>query len=149
MPNDQNSDSSPHIEVIAQYIKDLSFENPAVPEILNNAKRPDIELSLDLRVVPLEEDDFFEVEIAIEAKTKLEQIALFLISLRYAGVFHLVNTPSDHQQPVLAIDCPSIIFPYARKIIADITQGGGWHPLMLDPIDFGELYNKKLKEKGN
>ena len=136
----------PHISVNAQYIKDLSFENPSSPKSLALSGRPHIELSLDLNISRLPEENFFEVELNIDAKASSEELTLFIIDLKYAGVFNLINIPEEQQQHLLAIHCPSIIFPFARKIIADVTQDGGFQPLMIDPIDFAALYHKKLSE---
>ncbi len=148
--NKKNEQELPHISVNAQYIKDLSFENPGAPGALAKmSKNPQIDLSLDLNIRRLEEDNYFEVEIVIEAKAFHEEQTLFIVDLKYAGVFNLLNIEEDQQQMLLAIHCPSIIFPFARKIIADVTQDGGFQPLMIDPIDFGVLYHKKLSEGQN
>lgn len=137
----------PNISISAQYIKDLSFENPGAPNSLVNLNtQPEIDLSLDLNIQKMSEDEYFEVEIIISAKATNSSKTLFIVDLRYAGVFHLVNAPEDQLQILLAVNCPAIIFPFARKIIADATQSGGFQALMIDPIDFGILYNKKLKE---
>lgn len=142
------NDSMPHIAVNSQYIKDLSFENPEAPGSLAAVKgTPKIDLSLDLNVRPLPEDDFFEVELNIEAEAKFEEQRLFIVALTYAGVFHLINIPQEQRDALLAVHCPAIIFPFARKIIADATQDGGFQPLMIDPIDFGALYHKKMTEQ--
>ena len=146
---DETNQEMPHIAVNAQYIKDLSFENPGAPGSLVNIKNPQIDLSLDLNIVKLPEDNYFEVEISIEAKASHDTQTLFRVDLKYAGVFNLINIKSEQQEPLLAIHCPAMIFPYARKIIADVTQDGGFQPLMIDPIDFGVLYHKKLAENQN
>ncbi|MFK7973380.1 MAG: protein-export chaperone SecB [Rickettsiaceae bacterium] len=142
------TNTNPHIAVQAQYIKDFSFENPNVPaSIVNVDKSPKIDLSLDLNVKKLAEDNYYEVEIDINAKATAKDQILFLVDLKYAGVFHFLNIPDDRIQMLLAVHCPSIIFPYARKIIADATQDGGFQPLMIDPVDFGLLYSKKITEQ--
>lgn len=144
-----NQSKAPHISVNSQYIKDLSFENPLAPKSLALIDRLQIELSLDLNISSLSEENLFEVELNIEAKARSENQLLFIIDLKYAGVFHLINIDQDQQPVLLAIHCPAMIFPFARKIIADVTQGGGFQPLMLDPIDFAALYHKKLAENPN
>ncbi|MDG1436301.1 MAG: protein-export chaperone SecB [Rickettsiaceae bacterium] len=141
-------EKNPHISVSAQYVKDFSFENPNAPASLVAPKSaPQIELSLDLNVQNLPEKDYYEVEISISAKASTEETTMFLVDLKYAGVFCLTNIPEEQIQMLLAVHCPSIIFPYARKIVADVTQDGGFQPLMIDPIDFGVLYNKKMSEE--
>ena len=140
---------APHIAVNAQYIKDFSFENPGAPGSLATMdKSPQIDLSLDLNIQKLPEEDYYEVEISISAKASSNKKTLFVVDLKYAGVFNLINIPEEQIQMLLAVHCPSIIFPYARKIIADATQGGGFQPLMIDPVDFGVLYSKKMMQDG-
>ena len=137
----------PHISVNAQYVKDLSFENPGAPaSLINPNKQPQIDLALDLDIRRMPEEGYFEVEIIINAKAVTDGKTLFIVDLRYAGVFHLIDVPQEQMQMLLAVHCPAIIFPFARKIIADATQDGGFQPLMIDPIDFGLLYSKKLNE---
>jgi len=138
----------PHISVNAQYIKDLSFENPGAPgSLVAGNSQPAIDLALDLNIQKLPEEEYFEVEIIINAKANNEDKTLFIVDLTYAGIFHLVNIPPEQIQMILAVHCPAIIFPYARKIIADATQDGGFQPLMIDPIDFGVLYSKKMNDR--
>ena len=140
----------PHIAVNAQYIKDFSFENPGAPGSLATMdKSPQIDLALDLNVQKLPEENYYEVEISISAKALSSQKTLFVVDLKYAGVFNLINIPEEQIQMLLAVHCPSIIFPYARKIIADATQDGGFQPLMIDPVDFGVLYSKKMMQDGD
>lgn len=144
----QNEQARPHISVDAQYVKDFSFENPGAPESLAKIKSaPQIDLALDLNIKKLNEDNYFEVEISINAKAASEQKTLFIIDLKYAGIFNLINVPVEQVELLLAVHCPAIIFPYARKIISDATQNGGFQPLMIDPVDFGALYSKKKSEK--
>ncbi len=147
MSNNEQANLLPHISVNAQYVKDLSFENPSAPgSLVNMNGQPQIDLALDLNIQKMTEDGYFEVEIIINAKATNENKTLFIIDLVYAGVFHLINVPEEQTQMLLAVHCPSILFPFARKIIADSTQDGGFQPLMIDPIDFGVLYSKKLNE---
>jgi preprotein translocase subunit SecB len=151
--NDQNreftGEGNPHISVNAQYIKDLSFENPNAPQSLASLKdAPKIDLSLDLNVTRLQEEGSFEVAMSIEATgSNSAYEKLFVVELVYAGVFTLQNIPEDQHQILLAVHCPAMIFPFARKIIADVTQDGGFQPLMIDPIDFGMLYHRKMLEE--
>lgn len=144
---DNKQQEMSHISVNAQYIKDLSFENPNAPASLASLERdPQIDLFLDLNISSLPEENFYEVELNIEAKARNGDNKLFIVDLKYAGVFNLINIPVEQHKMILAIHCPAMIFPFARKIIADVTQDGGFQPLMIDPIDFGILYNKKLQE---
>ncbi len=139
-------DNRPHISINAQYIHDLSFENPNAPASLVGNKHPNVELGLDIRVTRLPENGVFQVALHIDAKATAEEKVLFIVELVYAGIFTLINIPEEDQSAILGIHCPSMIFPFARKIVADVTQDGGFQPLMIDPIDFGALYHKKLME---
>ncbi|MDC0865047.1 protein-export chaperone SecB [Rickettsiaceae bacterium] len=147
MTTEDKASKAPHIAVSAQYIKDLSFENPNAPAVLaTHDKQPNIDLSLDLKTKKMPEEGHFEVELSISAKAKVEEDTLFLVDLKYAGVFHLINIPEEQMEVMLAVHCPSIIFPYARRIISHATQDGGFYPLSIDPVDFGMLYSKKMME---
>ena len=144
----KEKDLAPHISVNAQYLKDFSFENPSAPSSLVSLnKNPEIDLTLDLNITRIPGENLFEVEILIEAKAMNEGATIFIVDLKYAGIFNLINIPEEQEQMLLAVHCPALIFPYARKIIADVTQDGGFQPLMIDPIDFGLLYHKKLSQR--
>ena len=147
MDNLKKNNGKQHISVNAQYIKDLSFESPEAPFSLADKSTPKVELALDVKVEPLEEESSFEVSLKIQASAIRESKNIFIVELIYAGVFTLENIPQENQNAILAIDCTSMIFPYARKIIADTTQSGGFQPLMIDPINFAALYRKKMLEQ--
>ncbi len=138
----------PNVSISAQYVKDLSFENLATPGSVQIDSAPVIDLSLDINIAKLSENNYFEVALNINAKAIHKENTLFVVELVYAGIFHLVNVPQDQQKMVLGVHCASMIFPYARKIIADATQDGGFQPLMMDPIDFARLYYKRLADEG-
>lgn len=143
-----NQQEMPHIAINAQYIKDLSFENPNAPKSLVSLETPpQIDLFLDLNIISLPDENFYEVELSIEAKAMAAAQKLFIVDLKYAGVFNLINIALDQHKMILAVHCPAMIFPFARKIVADVTQDGGFQPLMIDPIDFAALYNKKMQEE--
>ena len=146
---EQENNQAPHISIISQYIKDFSFENPEAPNSLTKiANAPAVELSLDLNINKVDGlDNTFEVAIQIESKAKAEEMTLFVVELVYAGMFVLHNIPADQHEAVLAIHCPNMIFPFARRIISDMTQEGGFQPLRIDPIDFARMYHKKMMEK--
>ncbi len=136
----------PQLQVNAQYVKDLSFEVPGAPgiygELSNGA--PEISVRVDLAAEPLQQNVFEVVlNLAIEAKIK-EQTA-FIVELSYGGVFS-VNVPAEHVQPVLLIECPRLLFPFARNIVADVTRDGGFPPMMLQPIDFVTLYRNRIEQ---
>jgi preprotein translocase subunit SecB len=134
---------APRVQVVGQYIKDLSFENPGVIGAQN--ARPQIELNVDLQVRQLEQEHF-EVELKLRVNAKNEERALFLLELVYGGLFQLHNIPDEVRQQVLLIEAPHILFPFARRIVADIVRDGGMPPLMIEPIDFAALYRAKLAQ---
>lgn len=137
----------PKISVEAQYIKDFSFENPGAPGTLAGGHKPTIDLSLDLHVTRIsDEKDVFEVVLTIEATATSEKESLFVLELKYAGVFTVSGVNEDERKMILGVHCPALLFPFARSIISDITQSGGFQPLMIDPIDFGALYHSKMMQ---
>lgn len=150
MESQENTNNEPpHISIISQYIKDFSFENPKAPQSLTKqAKAPEVELALDLNISKIEGmENTYEVALNIEASAKNDEITLFVLELVYAGMFVLHNIPEEQHELPLAIHCPAMIFPFARRIISDMTQESGFQPLRIDPIDFARMYHKKLMEK--
>ena len=133
----------PNLQVVAQYIKDLSFENPGAPA--NLTARPGIELGVDLQA-RRGDAEHFEVEMKVRITAKADDKALFLLELAYAGLFRLVNIPENVLQQVLLIQAPFMLFPFARRIIADVARDGGMPPLMIEPIDFVALYQAKMAQ---
>lgn len=134
----------PAINVITQYIKDLSFENPNAPESLKGTgPHPTIKIEFNVSAKPVAEGDI-EVELRIEGRAQQEETILFSIDLVYAGVFRVRNVPQEALQPIILIECPRMLFPFARQIVSDTTQSGGFPPLMIDPVDFGRLYQERF-----
>jgi len=139
----------PQISISAQYIKDLSFENAAIPGSIKIETPPTIDLNLDINVSKLSEADFFEVALTVHVKAMHNADVLFILEVIYAGIFHLANIAPEKQNMALGVHCASMLFPYLRKIVADTTQYGGFQPLMMDPIDFSRLYLKRMQENQN
>jgi len=136
---------APNLQVLAQYIKDLSFENPGVS--IELTQRPQIELSVDLNAKRLEAQDTFEVELKIRVDAKNDGKALFLLEVAYAGVFRLSNIPDvATQQAILLIQAPHMLFPFVRRVVADVVRDGGMPPLMIEPIDFMALYQARVAQ---
>lgn len=134
--------NTPSFQVRAQYLKDLSFENPHAPQsLLASEARPSIDVGVDLRAQKLQ-DDLYEVTLHLSARASTAEASLFLAEIAYAGIFFASGVPEDRLEPVLLVDCPFILFPFARRIIADVTRDGGFPPLLLDPVDFHQLYLK-------
>jgi len=135
----------PQLNVLAQYVKDFSFENPGA--ITGISARPQIELAVDLNASRLAEKDMFEVELKIRVDAKNDGRALFLLELTYAGVFRLTNVPDvGTQQLILLIQAPHMLFPFVRRIVADVVRDGGMPPLMIEPIDFMALYQARVAQ---
>jgi preprotein translocase subunit SecB len=141
----QGQPALPNLQVVAQYIKDLSFENPGAT--VNLTDRPQIELGVDLNASRLSEKDMFEVELKIRVDAKSDGRALFLLEVAYAGVFRLTNVPDiATQQMILLIQAPHMLFPFVRRIVADVVRDGGMPPLMIEPIDFLQLYQARVAQ---
>ncbi len=137
-PQDNAQPQGPAIRVLSQYIKDLSFENPGATV----QDQPNIELGIDVGAAPKQDSEgVFEVTLKLKARAGTETTALFLIEMDYAGLFQLQGFGPADIEPILLIECPRILFPFARRIIADISSEGGFPPLRIDPVDFGALYN--------
>lgn len=134
--------------IIAQYVKDLSFENPEGARSLQQVgqAQPNIDISINVNAARVG-DEAYEVALNITAKAKNDQTTTFLIELVYAGLFAVKNLPSEHLEQFLLIECPRILFPFARRVVADATRDGGFPPLLLEPIDFGMLYQNHLEAK--
>jgi preprotein translocase subunit SecB len=141
---DQNGAGAPVIRVLAQYVKDLSFENPGLFSGQQGNTAPEIELGIDVRVEPgPPQDHVFAVELRLSAKAKRQESIVFIAELIYVGVFQLQEARREDMEAILLIECPRLLFPFARRIIADITREGGHPPLMIDPIDFVGLYRQQ------
>lgn len=128
----------------AQYIKDLSFENPHAPSSLMGLKEPPkIDLNMDLGAQRLSED-MFELTMQFNIRAISER-TVFLVDMVYAGIFSIQGIPDEQLEPVLLIECAHQLYPFARRIIADVTRDGGFPPLLLEPIDFARMYVEKRK----
>ncbi|WP_029006685.1 protein-export chaperone SecB [Azorhizobium doebereinerae] len=135
---------APALNVLVQYIKDFSFENPNAPRSLGNPQgQPDVNIQINVNARPLQQGEF-EVELKIEGGATVQGNTLFAFDLTYAGIFRLMNVPEQSLQPVVLIECPRLLFPFARQIIADGVRGGGFPPLMIDPVDFAALYQQRV-----
>jgi len=135
----------PRVALLTQYVKDLSFENPRAPLGLQQGQpRPEIQIQVDVRAAQLG-DGQFEVVIELNADAKSGENQVFLVELTYGGLFALANIPLETVQQLLLIQCPTLLFPFARRVIADATRDGGFMPLIIDPIDFTALFRRKMQ----
>ncbi len=141
------ADNAPTMNVLAQYIKDFSFENPNAPHSLRPRENaPEISININVNPNPLSETDF-EVELKLDAKAADGEEILFNVELVYAGVFRIQNLPQDALQAAVLVECPRLLFPFARQILADATRNGSFPPLMVDPVDFAQLFKQRMMEQ--
>ena len=143
----ENNAASPSLNILAQYVKDFSFENPGAPRSLQARENaPAINISVNVNANPLSDTDF-DVILSLNAEAKDGDKVLFAAELVYGGVFRIAGFPQEHMLPVLFIECPRLLFPFARQIIADVTRNGGFPPLMIDPIDFAQMFAQRVAEE--
>ncbi|MBN9599385.1 MAG: protein-export chaperone SecB [Afipia sp.] len=141
-PTDQ--DAPPQLSVLAQYIKDFSFENPNAPTSLAPQQaQPSIGIQINVGASNVGEQDY-EVALTIEGKAEGAGSVMFAFELVYAGVFRVQNVAQENMHPLVMIECPRLLFPFAREIISTATRNGGFPPLMLDPVDFVGLYRQNM-----
>ncbi len=140
--------AAPKFTVLAQYTKDLSFENPNAPRTLGPQQtQPNLSVQINVNARQLAPSDF-EVSLTLEGGAGQGADTLFKFELNYAGVFRIENFPADQVQPIVMIEGPRLLFPFARQIIADAVRGGSYPPLFIDPIDFHALYLQRLATAG-
>ena len=137
----------PSINILAQYTKDFSFENPGAPRSLQSReKAPNINISVNVNANPMTETDF-DVVLTLDASAKDGDKMVFHAELSYGGLFRIQGFAQEHMLPVLFIECPRLLFPFARQIVADATRNGGFPPLMIDPIDFAQMFQQRMAEE--
>ncbi|MCZ2203431.1 protein-export chaperone SecB [Bartonella sp. A05] len=142
-----NNGKEPVFAVLTQYLKDFSFENPNAPNSLRpREKAPQIDINVDINANPVG-DDNYDVMLSLSVKANDDTGVLFHVELVYGGIFHIENIPQEHVMPLVFIECPRLLFPFARQIISDATQNGGFPPLWLHPIDFAAMFQKRLSEE--
>jgi len=147
--SDEVAQTSPppvQVKVVAQYIKDLSFENPNAPSSLQpQQQQPKINIQINVNAKALAEHDF-EVELKTEGRAETN-LFMFSFDLLYAGIFKIQNVPQENVHAIVMIECPRLLFPFAREIIANAVRDGGFPPLMIDPVDFVSLYRQRMAEQ--
>ncbi|MGH6658460.1 MAG: protein-export chaperone SecB [Sphingomicrobium sp.] len=134
----------PQISIVAQYVKDLSVENPSAPEVFQWQEQASLDVQFNIQVEKFGED-FHEVILKIDVSARSAQGVHFVVDLSYAGLFGLRNVPDEALGPFMLIEAPRLIFPFARQVIAEAVAGAGFPPLLLDPIDFGAAYMSQLQ----
>jgi preprotein translocase subunit SecB len=144
---DGQGGTPPGLLVNLQYVKDLSFEVPGAPDIFVQMKQqPEVAINLDVNARQIAQGSF-EVVLSIRAEAKSAGKAAFIAELDYAGIFTLNNIPQDLVEPVLLVEAPRLLFPFARNIVAEVTRDGGFPPVMLQPIDFLALWQSRRQQQ--
>ncbi|MCR4265671.1 protein-export chaperone SecB [Nitratireductor sp. ZSWI3] len=139
--------AQPSLNVLTQYVKDLSFESPGAPQSLRGrTEAPAININVNVNANPLGDNDY-DVILTLNAKAEAGKTVLFNVELVYGGVFRVAGFPQEHMLPVLFIECPRLLFPFARQVIAEATRAGGFPPLMIDPIDFARMFQQRIAEE--
>jgi preprotein translocase subunit SecB len=132
--------AEPGIRILTQFIRDLSFENPLSPDVLRSGgPQPQIDMGVEMNARG-RDDGFFEVDLKLTARAMREDGPLFVVELLYGGLFAIDGVSAEDMEMVLLVECPRYLFPYARRIIGDVTTDGGFPPFLLDPIDFAGVY---------
>lgn len=135
-----------NLGVLAQYIKDFSFESPGAPQSLRErGTSPTINITINVEPGPVTNEEV-EVDLKVDVKATTGDTVMFAVELVYGGLFKLNNIPAEAVQPILRIECPRLLFPFARQIIADASRNGGFPPLLIDPIDFMALYRQRVAQ---
>lgn len=142
----QTSPPPVQVKVVAQYIKDLSFENPNIEKLLKEpGDQPNLQLSINVAAKAVG-PQLYESSIDFNAQATNKHGEIYQLEIVYAGLFRIENIPEPSLEPFLLVNCPSILFPFLRRIAADLTREGGFPPLLLDPFDFGSLYMRRQQE---
>lgn len=145
-PLANGEDTMPAAGLISQYVKDLSFENPNAPAIFQNTTPPAIDVQFNIGTAQVG-DEVHEVVLKIDVKAEAEGQTAFIVDLTYAGLFGLRNIPDEHVQPFLLGEAPRLLFPFARRVLSDCVRDGGFAPLLLEPIDFAQLYMQQAEAR--
>jgi len=139
---------SPHLRVLAQYVKELSFRNVMAAAAQAYDMQPSIDMGVEVKSRPMGgQGDAVEVDLCINVQAKRQDAVMFSVDLVYAGLFQFMNVRPEDVEPLIWIECPRLLFPFSRQILAEITREGGYPPLLINPIDFTPLYWAELRER--
>ena len=139
----------PKMNILTQYVRDLSFENILAQKGVDGELNPEIQVNVNIDAKRRTTEKQFDVivKLRVDSKSKNTNNVLFVLELDYGGVFQIENVPDDQLHPYLLIECPRILFPFLRRIVSDITRDGGFPPLNLENIDFLKLYRKEIERR--
>ncbi|HMQ92070.1 MAG TPA: protein-export chaperone SecB [Amaricoccus sp.] len=138
--------AQPRLQILTQYIRDVSFENIAVQKGLVSEGKPEVRVGVNIDAQK-RGDDRYEVALKVKVDSKLPEGPVFILELDYAGLFVIQNVPDEQLHPLLMIECPRLIFPYVRRVVGDLTRDGGYPPLNLEMIDFLSLYRAEIARR--
>ena len=143
--------TSPKMNILAQYVRDLSFENILAQKGVDGELNPEIQVNVNIDAKKRTTDKQFDViiKLRVDSKSKNTNNILFVLELDYGGVFQIENVPDDQLHPYLLIECPRMLFPFLRRIVSDVTRDGGFPPLNLENIDFLKLYRQEIDRRKN
>ena len=141
----------PKMNILAQYVRDLSFENILAQKGVDGELNPEIQVNVNIDAKKRTADKQFDViiKLRVDSKSKNTNNILFVLELDYGGVFQIENVPDDQLHPYLLIECPRMLFPFLRRIVSDVTRDGGFPPLNLENIDFLKLYRQEIDRRKN
>jgi preprotein translocase subunit SecB len=142
---DQTASPGPQLRVLAQFTRDLSFENPRAPDSLRMQGQPNVELGVEMSARG-RSDGLFEVDLKLSVRAQRESEVSFQVELVYGGLFEIQNVPADQLEAGLLIECPRYLFPFARRIVADLIVDGGFPPFLIEPIDFAAIYQSRREQ---
>jgi preprotein translocase subunit SecB len=143
-PPAEDAAQAPGVRILAQFVRDFSFENPRAPEALRGGVQPQIDLGVEMNARG-RDDGLYEVDLKLSAQANRDDGPMFVVELLYGGLFQITGVPAEE---VLLIECPRYLFPFARRLISDVTSEGGFPPFLLDPIDFAGVYAQRKAEEG-
>jgi preprotein translocase subunit SecB len=149
MADEAQQPAQPNMSILAQFIRDMSFENILAQKGISGEVNPDVQVqvNLDARKRQLENQYVVVVKLKVTSKNKETSENLFLLEMEYGGIFLITGVPDDQLHPFLLIECPRMLFPFLRRIVSDVTRDGGFPPLNLDTIDFLQLYRNELARR--
>jgi preprotein translocase subunit SecB len=146
-PEVQGGQPQVQINVLGQYVKDFSFENPNAPRSLApSQEQPQLNIQINVGVAPMGATDY-EVTLKLDGKAESTGTVLFAFELTFCGMFRVQGVPQEHLQPLMMIECPRLLFPFAREIVASAVRNGGFAPLLLDPVDFVAMYQQRMAQQ--
>ncbi|MBP6690073.1 MAG: protein-export chaperone SecB [Hyphomonadaceae bacterium] len=138
---------SPHLRVLAQFVKELSFRNAMGASAQVYDIQPSIDMGVEVKSRPMGQGEAVEVDLCINVHAKRQDTLMFSVDLVYTGLFQFVNVRAEDVEPLIWIECPRLLFPFSRQILAEVSREGGYPPLLINPIDFTPLYWAELRDR--